>query len=261
MKTLVGIPTLNGPEQLRRCLCSIRAETPPDDNVVVFVADDGSKPDHLEGNKGVCAEHGIELIYGHGRTGIAATWNRLIRHVPDAETVVLLNDDIEVVPDWLDSLRPEHRVLTGDAYRFSKRIMDIGLVVATAPFWLPLMALCALAIKVDDPRAPVLFVQERAGVGGRTFRMHKFRTMVPNGEEKKWELRHLNELEWPDFKITNDPRMPPPSTEVSGRARTHRQGFTVSEIADLRLLPHPIDFRVPQGSSAMGGFLPPEWLR
>lgn len=105
MKVLVGIPTLNGPDRLRRCLRSIRVETPPDDSVLVFVADDGSDPEHLEGNKNVCAEHGVELIFGHGRTGIAATWNRLVRHVPDAETVVLLNDDIEVVRDWLDVLR------------------------------------------------------------------------------------------------------------------------------------------------------------
>ena len=112
--------------------------------------------------------------------------------------------------DWVDRVRPEHRILTGNAYRVAKQIMDIGLVLATAPLWLPLMALCAVAIKVDDPRAPVLFVQERTGVGGRTFRMRKFRTMVPNAEEMKWELRHLNELEWPDFKITNDPRITRP---------------------------------------------------
>ena len=33
----------------------------------------------------------------------------------------------------------------------------------------------------------------------------KFRTMVPNAEELKASLAHLNELEWPDFKITDDP--------------------------------------------------------
>lgn len=105
MKTLVGIPTLNGPDRLRRCLQAIRSETPSDNTMVIFVADDGSEPSHLEANKSVCLEYGIELIFGHGRTGIAATWNRLIRHVPDAEIIVLLNDDVEVVRDWLDVLR------------------------------------------------------------------------------------------------------------------------------------------------------------
>ena len=39
--------------------------------------------------------------------------------------------------------------------------------------------------------------------------MYKFRTMAPNAEELKSEYAHLNELQWPDFKITNDPRITP----------------------------------------------------
>jgi lipopolysaccharide/colanic/teichoic acid biosynthesis glycosyltransferase len=39
--------------------------------------------------------------------------------------------------------------------------------------------------------------------------MYKFRTMVPNAEELKAKYAHLNELQWPDFKITNDPRITP----------------------------------------------------
>jgi lipopolysaccharide/colanic/teichoic acid biosynthesis glycosyltransferase len=37
--------------------------------------------------------------------------------------------------------------------------------------------------------------------------MYKFRSMVPNAEELKKTYAHLNELQWPDFKITNDPRV------------------------------------------------------
>jgi lipopolysaccharide/colanic/teichoic acid biosynthesis glycosyltransferase len=36
----------------------------------------------------------------------------------------------------------------------------------------------------------------------------KFRTMVPNAEELK-QNTPMNELQWPDFKITNDPRITP----------------------------------------------------
>ncbi len=42
---------------------------------------------------------------------------------------------------------------------------------------------------------------------GKRFAMYKFRTMVINAEELKEKYKHLNELTWPDFKITNDPRM------------------------------------------------------
>jgi lipopolysaccharide/colanic/teichoic acid biosynthesis glycosyltransferase len=37
--------------------------------------------------------------------------------------------------------------------------------------------------------------------------MFKFRTMVPDAEERKASLMHLNVLPPPDFKIPNDPRM------------------------------------------------------
>lgn len=112
--------------------------------------------------------------------------------------------------EWVDRIRPEHAVLRGHAYTVAKRILDIVLVVAAAPLWVPVAALCALWIKIDDPRAPVMFTQTRTGKGGRTIIMHKFRTMVPNAEAMKWELRHLNELEWPDFKIADDPRITRP---------------------------------------------------
>lgn len=111
---------------------------------------------------------------------------------------------------WVDRIRPEEAWITGRAYRVVKRTLDLALVLATAPLWLTLIALCALVVKIDDPRAPVFFAQPRAGRGGRPFRMIKFRTMVPNAEELKEQLWHLNELEWPDFKITDDPRVTRP---------------------------------------------------
>jgi lipopolysaccharide/colanic/teichoic acid biosynthesis glycosyltransferase len=54
-----------------------------------------------------------------------------------------------------------------------------------------------------------MFRQSRTGKGGRRFHMYKFRTMVPNAEQLKSQYAHLNELQWPDFKITNDPRITP----------------------------------------------------
>ena len=87
-----------------------------------------------------------------------------------------------------------------------KRVFDVGIVVASAPLWLPLMGVLSLALFVSDPRAPVLFAQRRTGRGGTRFAMYKFRTMVPDAEAQKAALAHLNEREWPDFKISDDPR-------------------------------------------------------
>jgi lipopolysaccharide/colanic/teichoic acid biosynthesis glycosyltransferase len=91
-------------------------------------------------------------------------------------------------------------------YRISKRIFDMTLCLLMLPVLLMAGALIALLIWLDDP-GPVLFRQARTGLGGQRFAMYKFRTMVTNADELKQKYAHLNELTWPDFKITNDPRV------------------------------------------------------
>ncbi|MBC8506499.1 MAG: sugar transferase, partial [Chloroflexi bacterium] len=85
--------------------------------------------------------------------------------------------------------------------------MDLSIVILSSPVWLFVLGLCALLIKLEEKGGNVIFYQERTGKGGRRFRMYKFRTMVMNAEEMKTKLAHLNELQWPDFKITDDPRI------------------------------------------------------
>lgn len=87
-----------------------------------------------------------------------------------------------------------------------KRLMDLILVLGTMPLILPVMALTALAIKLDDG-GPIFFVQQRVGLRKRIFPMLKFRSMVIDAEAKLKEIEHLNEAEGPNFKITHDPRI------------------------------------------------------
>lgn len=111
--------------------------------------------------------------------------------------------------EWIKKFDPQKRMITGSAYLMAKRIMDVFLVLVASPFWLPLVGLIALVIRWTSPGAPVIFKQLRTGKGGQRFSMYKFRSMVPNAEELKAKYAHLNELQWPDFKITNDPRITP----------------------------------------------------
>lgn len=60
--------------------------------------------------------------------------------------------------------------------RLLKAIEDLSGVVLLLAASLPVMAVIALAIKLDSP-GPVLFRQNRLGRGGRVFTMLKFRTM------------------------------------------------------------------------------------
>jgi lipopolysaccharide/colanic/teichoic acid biosynthesis glycosyltransferase len=110
---------------------------------------------------------------------------------------------------WILDIDPDKSILRGQTYLAAKRLMDLALVLAAAPFWLPVTALIALIIWIQSPGAPVIFIQQRTGQGGRRFKMFKFRTMVPDAEALKQTYMHLNELKWPDFKITNDPRITP----------------------------------------------------
>jgi lipopolysaccharide/colanic/teichoic acid biosynthesis glycosyltransferase len=50
-------------------------------------------------------------------------------------------------------------------------------------------------------------MQRRAGLGGRPFRLCKFRTMGVDAEAKKQALRSISEQDGPAFKLTNDPRV------------------------------------------------------
>lgn len=94
----------------------------------------------------------------------------------------------------------------GRRYFWSKRIFDLIGCLLLAPIVLPVLLLCAIAVRLDSP-GRVFFKQERTGRHGVRFQMYKFRTMVRDAEELKESLAHLNILPPPDFKIIDDPRI------------------------------------------------------
>jgi exopolysaccharide biosynthesis polyprenyl glycosylphosphotransferase len=67
--------------------------------------------------------------------------------------------------------------IAAEAFGLSKRAFDLVLVVPALLILLPLMALTALAIRLDSP-GPVIFRQTRRGLNGRQFAILKFRTMT-----------------------------------------------------------------------------------
>jgi len=101
------------------------------------------------------------------------------------------------------------RLLSGSFYRrFIKRPLDMfaslfGLVLLS-----PLFLVLAIMVKLDS-HGPVFFRQMRVGKDGREFEFYKFRSMVQDAEAMKNKLMHLNELEGPVFKISDDPRITP----------------------------------------------------
>jgi lipopolysaccharide/colanic/teichoic acid biosynthesis glycosyltransferase len=73
-------------------------------------------------------------------------------------------------------------------YRVRKRLLDLACVCALLPFAIPLVAFGALGILLTMGR-PVLFFQQRVGLGGRTFTMAKLRTMRPSRESSDADPR------------------------------------------------------------------------
>lgn len=90
--------------------------------------------------------------------------------------------------------------------RIIKRAIDVGLVLVTAPLWLPLVSLAALAIRLES-RGPVTYPQRRVGEGGREFSMYKLRSMVPDAESMREQLVKATGEDPRHPKIRNDPRI------------------------------------------------------
>jgi lipopolysaccharide/colanic/teichoic acid biosynthesis glycosyltransferase len=93
------------------------------------------------------------------------------------------------------------------AYRLPKRILDVVISGAALLLVSPLLLALIAYIKIDEPRAPALFRQQRTGRGGRRFTLYKLRTMVPNAEELYEEMRKRSVVAWPDFRVPDDPRV------------------------------------------------------
>jgi exopolysaccharide biosynthesis polyprenyl glycosylphosphotransferase len=87
-----------------------------------------------------------------------------------------------------------------------KRVVDVALSSVALIIFAPILLLIAVAIRAESA-GPVIFSQMRAGMGGRPFRMYKFRTMVSDAEDLLADLVPFDRLSEPVFKLQNDPRV------------------------------------------------------
>lgn len=122
-----------------------------------------------------------------------------------------------------------------------KRASDLVLASTGLVIALPLMLAIAIAIKTES-RGPVFFRQRRVGLGGRHFRMWKFRSMYKEAEALREEIAHLNA--YGDdrlFKLPRDPRI----TRVGRLLRR----FSLDELPQL--------FNILAGDMSLVGPRPP----
>jgi exopolysaccharide biosynthesis polyprenyl glycosylphosphotransferase len=123
---------------------------------------------------------------------------------------------------------------------FIKRLVDVVISLLTLLALSPLFLAVMAGIKINS-RGPVFFKQMRCGLNGRKFMLIKFRSMIVGSEVRQKELRRLNEMSGPVFKIHRDPR-------VTTFGRFLRK-FSIDEFPQL--------FNVLRGDMSLVGPRPP----
>ena len=158
----------------------------PDLDRLIVASSNVSEPliaEHVD----VCRRHRLKLSVVPPARGMFGT-AVLLHHIADLPMIEYSTWDV-----------PRSNMLL-------KRGLDVigsalALVVVS-----PLMLAIAMAVRLTS-RGPALFVQERAGINGKPFRMLKFRTMAPDAELRLADLVALDELPAPMFKLRGDPRV------------------------------------------------------
>lgn len=99
---------------------------------------------------------------------------------PSAEDILLFGQSRLLAIAGIPLIEVWNRQLSSP-YIYLKRLFDLGCAAAGLILALPICVITALAIKITSP-GPVFYSQERMGLHGRRFRLHKFRSMIPEAE-------------------------------------------------------------------------------
>lgn len=152
-------------------------DAPPPHPRLAYLPVAPHEPDVLRGLDGLVVGHRQQVPAEHARlleharvTGVPLYSRELLAEVLTGRVSLDL-----VERDWLDAERFQ------SGYMPVKRALDVLLTLLLLPALLPLMAAVALVVLASGGR-PVLFWQERIGLGGRPFRLVKFRTMTRDSE-------------------------------------------------------------------------------
>ncbi len=106
-----------------------------------------------------------------------------------------------------DSTENNFRIWPKLSYsRCGKRIADIIASLIVLVLFAPIFPIIAIALKLNSP-GPVFFRHRRQGLYGKEFFCLKFRTMIAGAEGIQEKLRFKNQVDGPQFKVEDDPRI------------------------------------------------------
>lgn len=131
-------------------------------------------------------------VHVHLATGLRGIDSRRIRSLPMGHEPLLYLEPAGMNAPW---------------YGYMKRLIDVVGATVLLALAAPLYLVAAVAIKLTDG-GPVLFRQERCGMGNRPFQLFKLRSMTVDAQDRLAELLEHNEREGgPLFKLDHDPRV------------------------------------------------------
>jgi exopolysaccharide biosynthesis polyprenyl glycosylphosphotransferase len=156
----------------------------PVDHVMFFPP--AHRPESVPDELLACEEVGVIASFSVDLVQVSEATPRVTSHYEHAFV------SFEIAPKRADAL----------ALKYGLDLICAALLLVLLA---PLLIIIAAAIWIDTAR-PILFVQERAGLHGRPFRMLKFRTMRAGAETEQQALRAANEMSGPVFKLREDPR-------------------------------------------------------
>jgi exopolysaccharide biosynthesis polyprenyl glycosylphosphotransferase len=138
-------------------------------------------------------------------TRLAHKQNVEVRIVPDIYQLNMRRVQVENL-DGIPLLGMTERPFK-PSNRLYKRALDMSIALLTAPVWLLIIGMVALAIKLEDKNSNVFFRQTRVGENGRQFQMFKFRSMIPNADNIREQLIAKHGLDPKHPKLPDDPRI------------------------------------------------------
>lgn len=107
LKVLIGIPTYNGAHRLDWLLQSISMRTGNYIDYKIVICDDSGNKEHQEKTRDVINKWNstlpINLLINDINIGVAKSWNRITTS-EDSQYIILVNDDIIVVKNWLENM-------------------------------------------------------------------------------------------------------------------------------------------------------------
>lgn len=96
-------------------------------------------------------------------------------------------------------------------YEGIKRIFDIIVALIACLFLIPMIIGIKIASLLSNDKQSIFFTQERIGKNGKTFKLYKFRSMVPNADQVLFELLENNKELAKEYqlnkKLKGDPRI------------------------------------------------------